>query len=100
MQKMIELIHKFDNCPFMSYIRNELKKRGFNMKIILLEDVKNIGKKGDLAEANDGYARNYLLPKKLAVKADKTAIIQYKQRKEKEERQLQAQKQKALDLKD
>ncbi len=36
------------------------------MKIILTEDVKNLGKKGDILETADGYARNYLIPKNLA----------------------------------
>lgn len=40
------------------------------MKIILLQDVKTLGKKGDIIEANDGYARNYILPKKLGVEAN------------------------------
>ncbi|MCR5655088.1 MAG: 50S ribosomal protein L9 [Lachnospiraceae bacterium] len=40
------------------------------MKVILLEDVKNVGKKGDVVDKNDGYVRNYLLPQKLAVPAD------------------------------
>ena len=39
------------------------------MKVILLEDVKGSGKKGELINASDGYARNFLLPKKLAVPA-------------------------------
>lgn len=39
------------------------------MKVILLEDVKTLGKKGDIINANDGYARNYILPKKLGVEA-------------------------------
>ena len=39
------------------------------MKVILIEDVKNVGKKGDIIEANDGYARNCLLKKKLGVEA-------------------------------
>lgn len=39
------------------------------MKVILLQDVKSVGKKGDIIEANDGYARNFLLPKKFAVEA-------------------------------
>lgn len=39
------------------------------MKVILLEDVKSLGKKGDIINANDGYARNYILPKKLGIEA-------------------------------
>lgn len=39
------------------------------MKVILLQDVKSLGKKGDTVEINDGYARNYILPKKLGVEA-------------------------------
>ncbi|MBQ3104825.1 MAG: 50S ribosomal protein L9 [Lachnospiraceae bacterium] len=40
------------------------------MKVILLQDVKSLGKKGDIIEANDGYARNYIIPKKLGVEAN------------------------------
>ncbi len=39
------------------------------MKIILLEDVKTLGKKGQIIEVNDGYARNFVLPKKLGLEA-------------------------------
>ncbi|MED9902703.1 MAG: 50S ribosomal protein L9 [Lachnospiraceae bacterium] len=39
------------------------------MKIILLQDEKKLGKKGDLIEASEGYARNYILPKKIGVEA-------------------------------
>ena len=39
------------------------------MKVILQQDVKGHGKKGQLIEASDGYARNFLLPRKLAVEA-------------------------------
>ena len=39
------------------------------MKIILLEDVKSVGKKGDLVELKEGYARNFIIPKKLGVEA-------------------------------
>ncbi|MBO4346492.1 MAG: 50S ribosomal protein L9 [Lachnospiraceae bacterium] len=39
------------------------------MKVILLQDVKPHGKKGDMVEINDGYARNFIIPKKLGVEA-------------------------------
>ncbi len=44
------------------------------MKVILLQDVKGKGKKGQMLEISDGYARNYLLPKKLAMEATADAI--------------------------
>lgn len=40
------------------------------MKVILLEDVKSLGKKGDIVNVSDGYARNFVLPKKLGVEAN------------------------------
>mgnify|MGYP002513707308 CR=1 FL=1 len=40
------------------------------MKVILTEDVKKLGKKGEVVEVSDGYARNYVLPKKLGVEAN------------------------------
>ena len=43
------------------------------MKVILLANVKGLGKKDEMVEASDGYARNYLLPKKLAIIADNKA---------------------------
>lgn len=44
------------------------------MKVILLENVKNYGKKGEIVNVNDGYGKNYLLPKKLAIMATPTAL--------------------------
>ena len=40
------------------------------MKVILLEDVKSLGKKGQVVDINDGYARNYVLPKKLGIEGN------------------------------
>ena len=40
------------------------------MKVILLEDVKSLGKKGEIVNVSDGYARNYILPKKLGLEAN------------------------------
>ena len=40
------------------------------MKVILLEDVKALGKKGEIVNVNDGYARNFILPKKLGLEAN------------------------------
>jgi large subunit ribosomal protein L9 len=44
------------------------------MKVILLEDIKDVGKKGQVYEASDGYARNFLFPKKKAVEATKANL--------------------------
>ena len=48
------------------------------MKVILLQDVKGTGKKGELANVSDGYARNFLLPRKLAREADAQALNELK----------------------
>lgn len=50
------------------------------MKVVLLEDVKGHGKKGELCNVSDGYARNFLFPKKLAVAADAAALSELKSR--------------------
>ena len=52
------------------------------MKVVLLTDVRGHGKKGELCNVSDGYARNYLLPKKLAVEADNAALNELKNREE------------------
>ncbi|MBR1762667.1 MAG: 50S ribosomal protein L9 [Eubacterium sp.] len=48
------------------------------MKVILKADVKSLGKKGELVNASDGYARNFLFPKGLAVEANATAMNDFK----------------------
>lgn len=50
------------------------------MKVVLLADVKGTGKKGELCNVSDGYARNFLFPKKLAIEADSTALNELKNR--------------------
>ena len=50
------------------------------MKVVLLSDVKGHGKKGELCNVSDGYARNFLFPKKLAVEADNAALNELKNR--------------------
>ncbi|MDD6728679.1 MAG: 50S ribosomal protein L9 [Eubacteriales bacterium] len=47
------------------------------MKVILKQDVKSLGKKGDLVNASDGYARNFLFPKGLAVEANSSAMNEF-----------------------
>lgn len=48
------------------------------MKVILKNDVKSLGKAGELVNASDGYARNFLIPKGLAIEADKSALNDFK----------------------
>ena len=67
------------------------------MKVILLEDVKGSGKKGELINASDGYARNFLLPKKLAMEATSQALNELKQKEAAKERKLALEKQAAME---
>ena len=48
------------------------------MKVILKQDVRGLGKKGDMVKASDGYARNYLFPKDLAAPADAQNVTEMK----------------------
>lgn len=56
------------------------------MKIILLQDIKNLGKKNDIKNVSDGYARNFLLPKKMAQIATKESVRGVEKQKEATER--------------
>ena len=60
------------------------------MKVILLQDIKNVGKKEQIIEANDGYARNYLFPKKLAIEASKDNLAKLQAKKQSEANKKQA----------
>lgn len=66
------------------------------MEVILLVDVKNIGKKGETKTVNDGYANNFLIPKKLAVKKTEGSIAVLNKQKEEEAIKQQALKEEAL----
>ncbi|CCU79909.1 LSU ribosomal protein L9p [Halanaerobium saccharolyticum subsp. saccharolyticum DSM 6643] len=56
------------------------------MKVVLTEDVKKLGSKGDVVEAADGYARNYLMPRGLAVEATQQKIKEMKEKEAKKNR--------------
>ena len=74
------------------------------MKVILLEDVKSLGKKGELVEINEGYARNFILKKKLGLEATARNMNDLKLKKANEEKvareQLEAAKVFAEELKE
>ena len=68
------------------------------MKVILLENVKGVGKKDEIINANDGYARNFLLPKKLAVEANNQNLAKLKSKQESNVHKKMTEKQEAEDL--
>ena len=53
-------------------------ERKIIMKVILLQDVKSLGKKGELVEVSEGYGRNFLLPRNIAKEANAQAMNEYK----------------------
>ncbi len=67
------------------------------MKVILTTDVKGQGKKGELKEVSDGYARNYLLPRKLAVEANADNMNALRLKEKAKAAQIAAEKAKALE---
>ncbi len=68
------------------------------MKVILLQDIKNVGKKDEIINSSDGYARNYLFPKKLAVEATKDNLNQLKARQDTAKRKKEQEKEEAKQL--
>jgi large subunit ribosomal protein L9 len=67
------------------------------MKVVLLADVKGQGKKGQVVNVSDGYARNFLFPKNLAVQADNKVMNEIKGKEEARLRQIELEKQAARD---
>ena len=70
------------------------------MKVILLKDVKGTGKKGEVKEVSDGYARNFLLPKKMAKVADNQAVKELKEQNKSAEIKAQKEYEEAVELGD
>lgn len=68
------------------------------MKVILLQDIKGVGKKDQIINANDGYAKNFLFPKKLAVEAGGDNLKKLDNKKKAEEAQAQAVLEQAQEL--
>ncbi|MGE5380829.1 MAG: 50S ribosomal protein L9 [Methylocystaceae bacterium] len=69
------------------------------MKVILTQDVKKLGQKGDLKEVSDGYARNFLFPRNLAVEATATRIKEMDERKTSEGRRKEREEEQARAIK-
>jgi len=68
------------------------------MKVILLQDVKGKGKKGQILEVSDGYARNYMLPRKIAIEATADAVNTVKMNDKAAQERIAREKAEALDL--
>lgn len=68
------------------------------MKVILLDNIKGVGKKDEIINASDGYARNYLLPKKLAVEANAENMSKLNNKKESANYKKDQEKQNAEEL--
>ena len=68
------------------------------MKVILLEDVKKVGKKGELVNVSEGYGNNFLLPKKLAVEATKSNMNELELKKKADDKRKKEEYEEALDL--
>lgn len=70
------------------------------MKVILTQDVKGQGKKDQIIETSDGYARNFLFPKKLAIPADAKSINEIKGKESARLHKIETEKQQAMDIAD
>ena len=68
------------------------------MKVVLLQDVKSQGKKDQIIEVSEGYARNFLFPKKLAIVADAKAVNDIKSKQSSEKHRTEVEKANAREL--
>lgn len=69
------------------------------MKLILIKDVKNLGKKGEIINAKPGYARNFLIPKNVAIEATKENMATWEENRKEQEKIERENKAEALELK-
>lgn len=67
------------------------------MKVVLMQDIKDLGKKGELVNVADGYGKNYLIPRKLAVIADNAAMSELKNRESAKQHHIAMEKKKATE---
>lgn len=68
------------------------------MKIVLIQDVENVGKKYEIKEVKNGYARNFLIPNKLAVPGTKNNIMWAEKEREKQEKNVEEELKKAQEI--
>ncbi|MCI8633600.1 MAG: 50S ribosomal protein L9 [Lachnospiraceae bacterium] len=68
------------------------------MKILLTEDVKKLGKKGEIVDVSDGYAKNFILPKKLGIEANKAVLNEWQVKKGSEENRKRKEEEEAKAL--
>ena len=69
------------------------------MKVILLQDIKGVGKKDEVINASDGYARNFLFPKKMAIPADEGNMARLQSKKDSQEYKMELERQDAKKVK-
>ena len=70
------------------------------MKVILQQDVKGMGKRGEIVNASDGHARNFLFPKKLAIPADKQNMNEWNAKNKAEAHRKEIEKKEAISIKE
>lgn len=70
------------------------------MKVILLDNIKGVGKKDEVINASDGYARNFLFPKKLALEATKDNLVKLKAKQDSNQHKKDLEKAKAIEIAD
>ena len=68
------------------------------MKLILLDNIKGVGKKDEVINASDGYARNFLFPKKLALEATKDNLVKLKAKQDSNQHKKDLEKAKAIEI--